>query len=75
MMGIPQGVIRRESVLFYVIVLAQYNQHGNTVKPVYNDHLMGYISAFWSSSMSSRRQKLLARVNWYIQSSLKHITE
>ena len=22
----------------------------NTVKPVYNDHLMGYISAFWSSS-------------------------
>ena len=37
-----------------------------TVKPVYNDHLMGYFSAFWSSSrwqratsMSSRRQKLL----------------
>ena len=27
-----------------------------TVKPVYNDHLMGYFSAFWSSS----RQKLLA---------------
>ena len=25
--------------------------------------------------MSSRRQKLLVRVNWYIQSSLKHITE
>ena len=50
MMGIPQGVICRESVLFYVIVLAQYNQHDNTVKPVYNDHLMGYISAFWSSS-------------------------
>ena len=25
--------------------------------------------------MSSRRQKLLARVNWYLQSSLKHITE
>ena len=22
----------------------------NTVKPVYNDHLMGYLSAFWSSS-------------------------
>ena len=21
-----------------------------TVKPVYNDHLMGYFSAFWSSS-------------------------
>ena len=21
----------------------------NTVKPVYNDHLMGYFSAFWSS--------------------------
>ena len=54
----------------------------NTVKLVYNDHLMGYFSAFWSSSrwpratyMSSRRQKLLARVNWYLQSSLKHITE
>ena len=25
--------------------------------------------------MSSRRQKLLARVNWCLQSSLKHITE
>ena len=25
--------------------------------------------------MSSRRQKLLARVNWYLQSSLKHIAE
>ena len=25
--------------------------------------------------MSSRRQLLLARVNWYLQSSLKHITE
>ena len=53
-----------------------------TVKPVYNDHLLGYLSAFWSSSwwpratyMSSRRQKLLTRVNWYLQSSLKHITE
>ena len=53
-----------------------------TVKPVYNDHLMGYFSAFWSSSrwpratqMSSRRQIWLARVNWYLQSSLKHITE
>ena len=38
---------------------------------------MGYLSAFWSSSRwpSSRRQKLLARLNWYLQSSLKHITE
>ena len=43
----------------------------STVKPVYNDHLMGYFSAFWSS----RRQKLLARVNWCLQPSLKHITE
>ena len=25
--------------------------------------------------MSSRRQKLLARINWYLQFSLKHITE
>ena len=25
--------------------------------------------------MSSRRQILLARVNWYLQSLLKHITE
>ena len=25
--------------------------------------------------MSSRRQKLLARVNWYLQYSLKHVTE
>ena len=43
---------------------------------------MGNFSAFWSSSrwpwatsMSSRRQKLLARVNWYLQSSLKPIIE
>ena len=26
----------------------------STVKPVYNDHLMGYFSAFWSSSRWSR---------------------
>ena len=45
----------------------------STVKPVYNDHLMGYFSAFWSSSRWPRA--ILARVNWYLQSSLKHITE
>ena len=57
-------------------------KHTDTVKPLYNDHLMGYFSAFWGSSrwpratyMSSRRQKLLTRINCYIQSSLKHITE
>ena len=43
-----------------------------TVKPVYNDRLIGYFSAF---SSSPRRQKLLIRVNWYFQSSLEHITE
>ena len=54
----------------------------STVKPVYNDHPMGYFSASWSSSrwpratkMSSRRQKLLARVDWYLPSSLKRSTE
>ena len=26
----------------------------NTMKPVYNDNLMGYFSAFWSSSRWSR---------------------
>ena len=53
-----------------------------TVKPVYNNHLMGYFSAFWSSSrwpratyMTSRWQKLLATVNWYLQSSFRHITD
>ena len=53
-----------------------------TVKPVYNDRPIGYLSAFRRSSrwpratkMSSRRQKLLTQVNWYLQSSLKHITE
>ena len=32
---------------------AHLNQlrHGSTVKPVYNDHLMRYFYAFWSSSM------------------------
>ena len=53
-----------------------------TMNPVYNDHLMQYFSAFRSSpgwpratEMSSRRQKLLAGINWYLQASLKHITE
>ena len=43
---------------------------------------MGYFAAVWISSrwpratyMSPRRQKLLAKVNWYLQLSLKHITE
>ena len=27
-----------------------YWKHDDTVKPVYNDHLMGYFSAFWNSS-------------------------
>ena len=27
-----------------------FRQKRGTVKPVYNDHLMGYFSAFWSSS-------------------------
>ena len=28
----------------------QFNNIMSTVKPVYSDHLMGYFSAFWSSS-------------------------
>ena len=28
----------------------KYSMHDGTVKPVYNDRLMGYFSAFWSSS-------------------------
>ena len=54
----------------------------NTVKPVFNNHLMGYFSAFWSSlggqgppRWAPERQTLLARVNWYLRSSLKRITE
>ena len=54
----------------------------HTVKPVFYDHLIGYFSAFWSLSrwpratkMSSRRQILLARVNWHLRYSLKHTTE
>ena len=58
------------SVHFSCIV--QYSLYHNTVKPVYNDHLMGYFSAFWRSS---RRQVLVARVNWHLQSLFKHITE
>ena len=34
-----------EHGLGFVVARAFY-----TVKPVYNDHLMGYFSAFWSSS-------------------------
>ena len=37
---------------------------------------MGYFSAFWSSSRwPMANGQLFARVNWYLQSSLKHITE
>ena len=54
-----------------------YRNHRKSLWKYYNDHLIGYLSAFWSSSRwpRFRRQKLLARVNWYLQSSLKHITE
>ena len=45
----------------------------STMKPVYNDHLMGYFSA--PSGAHLGEQKLLARVNWYFQSSFKHIAE
>ena len=64
------------------LVGGDLHKNPDTVKPVYNDHLFGYFFAFWSSSwwpratyMSSRRKKLLARFNWYHQSSLKHTTE
>ena len=33
-----------------IITSEAYRQVSNTVKPVYNDHLIGYFSAFWSSS-------------------------
>ena len=71
----------RSSVKFWWRKVLLWLYHA-TVKHVYNDHLMRYFSAFWISSrwpratmMSSRRQKLLASVNWYLQPSLKHITE
>ena len=35
---------------FQLLQFATKISFGNTVKPVYNDHLMGYFSAFWSSS-------------------------
>ena len=49
----------------------------NTMKLVYNDHLMGYFSVFWSSQPPRWAPEgiLLAIVNWYLQSSLKHITK
>ena len=37
--------------LWYVITCPCFwRNNPDTVKPVYNDHLMGYFSAFWSSS-------------------------
>ena len=30
--------------------IMSFSQDYTTVTPVYNDHLMGYLSAFWSSS-------------------------
>ena len=35
---------------FVTSALSVYFVGENTVKPVYNDHPMGYLSAFWSSS-------------------------
>ena len=51
-----------------------------TRKPVYNDHLMEYFSAFWSYVAKEhldelQKAEIVSRVNWYLQSSLKHITE
>ena len=52
-----------------------------TVKPVYNDHLMGYsvpsgahVGGQGPPRWAPEGIRLLTRVNWYLQ-SLKHITE
>ena len=37
-----------------IVGLDLYQPAVSTVKPVYNDHPMGYFSAFWSSSMWPR---------------------
>ena len=51
--------LKKSSILtqighFQSILTPDYNSRHqwlqNTVKPVYNDHLIGYFSAFWSSS-------------------------
>ena len=58
-------------IIWYVIVLCTHSSNWlSTVKPVFNDHLMGYFSAFWSSSRWP-----LAKVKWYLQFLLKYITE
>ena len=44
-MASPQCTTYRVSYIFGDALSYAY-----TVKPVYNDHLMGYFSAFWSSS-------------------------
>ena len=38
------------SYIIHITVLYHDFIDHNTVKPVYNDHLMGYFSVFWSSS-------------------------
>ena len=43
-------LITRAAMLF----ICDPNNHFNTVKPVYNDHLMGYFSAFWRTPRWSR---------------------
>ena len=53
----------------------------STVKPVHNDHLMGYFSAFWSSSRAKghldelQKAEIVSKINWFLQPSLKHITD
>ena len=40
---------------YYLYPSKEYTTFGqfSTVKPVYNDHLMGYFSALWSSSRAT----------------------
>ena len=49
----------------------------HTVKPVYNDHLMGYFSAKGHLDELQKAEIVnnTWRVNCYLQPSLKHIAE
>ena len=52
MSQIPVKFVRKDKVdnKAALVHVDHQGQNHNTVKPVYNDHLMGYFSAFWSSS-------------------------
>ena len=46
---------------FFVYYESNFSFNVCTTNPVYNDHLMGYFSAFWSSSDEPRKAEIVSK--------------